>query len=369
MRLINLTAALLVVAGCAVEPTDATLARASLVAPTLTPQVSGTINRLAAIAPIDERIVWVTGSAGTVLRTTDGGATWVLHTVPGAETLAFRDIHAIDGNTAWVMSNNGGANARIYKTVDAGATWTLEFQSPINDTFYDCFAFWSPRRAIAIPDAENGRFDAVRMTDGHTWENVGDLFPPGQAGEGLFPTSGNCVTTLGPRRAWAVLAGASPSRVLITDDGGDTWESFPIPIPGAPTAGGMNVRFRDRRHGIISGGDVATPTVPQDNFARSSDGGETWQLGTPTPFPGPAYGIAYVPRHGHHDDHGDAGRGACRDHALVATGPSGAAWSPDEGDTWEAFPATVTRYFAVELASARTGWMVGAAGQILRLDF
>jgi photosystem II stability/assembly factor-like uncharacterized protein len=136
--------------------------------PVLTPQVSGTTQRLQSIAPINEQIVWISGAGGTILRTLDGGDTWESRAIPGV-TLAFRDIHAISRDIAWVLTNNGGPNARIYKTVDGGATWTLEFQSPIPDTFYDCFAFWNPRRAIAIPDAEDGRFDVIRMTDGHTF--------------------------------------------------------------------------------------------------------------------------------------------------------------------------------------------------------
>jgi photosystem II stability/assembly factor-like uncharacterized protein len=355
-----------ILSGCAVDVADDTSASTHAIeearTPVLTRQVSGTVARLQSIAPITEDIAWVSGASGTILRTTDGGATWVSRGIPGTETLAFRDIHATDVDTAWVLTNNGGPNARIYKTVDGGATWTLEFQSPIDNTFYDCFAFWSPKRAVAVPDAENGRFDAIRMTDGHTWENIGDSFGPGQIGEGLFPTSGNCVTTLGPRRAWAVLGGADPARVVLTTDGGDTWESHDIPIAGSPTGGGMNVLFRDHRHGIISGGNVATPTELQENFARSSDGGSSWTLATPTPFPGAAYALAYIPRgHGHGCGH--------RDHEVFAAGPSGAAWSRDEGDSWELVLGAGTGYFGVEFASSRRGWLVGREGVITRIDF
>jgi photosystem II stability/assembly factor-like uncharacterized protein len=219
-------------------------------------------------------------------RPIDGGATWEVHVIPGAETLAFRDIEAFSQDVAFVLSNNNTPNARIYKTEDGGQTWTLEFQSTIAVSFYDCFAFWNRHAAIAIPDGENGHFDVIRMTDGHTWENIGDLFPSAQPGEGFFPASGTCITTHGGRRAWAVSGGAAHPRVIATTDRGDTWNSYDIPMGGTPSSGGLSIALRSNHHGIIGGGEVAAPTTFQNNnFARSSDGGKTWQLATPAPIP------------------------------------------------------------------------------------
>jgi hypothetical protein len=66
----------------------------------------------------------------------------------------------------------------------------------------------------------------------------------------------------------------------------------------------------------------------------------------------------------------DATRGDPR-HArvtVVATGPGGAAWSPDEGDSWLPLDG-VANYWAAAFADERTGWLVGTAGRILRIDF
>src|SRR5690349_10215587 len=41
---------------------------------------------------VSEKIVWVSGSKGTVGRTTDGGTTWNWMTVPGYADKDFRDI-------------------------------------------------------------------------------------------------------------------------------------------------------------------------------------------------------------------------------------------------------------------------------------
>ena len=61
-------------------------------APTLTPQQSGTINRLQAISPVNGRVAWASGVGGTFVVTTDGGNTWRAGVVPGAEALEFRDV-------------------------------------------------------------------------------------------------------------------------------------------------------------------------------------------------------------------------------------------------------------------------------------
>src|SRR5262249_13365768 len=159
-------------------------------------------------------------------------------------------------------------------------------------------------------------------------------FPPGQPGEGFFPASGTCITTLGPHRAWSVTGGAAAPRVIATDDGGDSWSSYPIPLGGAATSGGLSILVRDRRPGIRGGGGVATPPVPQESCARSSDGGRTWELATPAPFPGPIYGMSYI---GEREPEEPSDR---RERVrIAATGPGGSAWSPDEGDSWEALPA------------------------------
>ena len=54
-------------------------------APTVTPQSSGTTQRLQAISPVNNRVAWASGTGGTYTVTTDGGATWHAGVVPGAE--------------------------------------------------------------------------------------------------------------------------------------------------------------------------------------------------------------------------------------------------------------------------------------------
>jgi hypothetical protein len=46
----------------------------------------------------------------------------------------------------------------------------------------------------------------------------------------------------------------------------------------------------------------------------------------------------------------------------------GAAWTPDEGNTWFALPG-VTGFWAVAFASPKAGWLVGMDGRILKTSF
>jgi photosystem II stability/assembly factor-like uncharacterized protein len=91
-------------------------------APTLTPQQSGTTNRLQAISPVNARVAWASGTGGTFVVTTNGGATWRARVVPGAQDLEFRDVEGISERVAYLMAAGPGEASRIYKTEDGGAT-------------------------------------------------------------------------------------------------------------------------------------------------------------------------------------------------------------------------------------------------------
>jgi photosystem II stability/assembly factor-like uncharacterized protein len=325
--------------------------------PTLTDQQSNTTVRLFAVSPVNSRVVWAAGNLGTYLVTTDGGEHWRSAQVPGAETLQFRDVQAVNARIAYLLSIGSGEDSRIYKTVDGGQSWTMQFQNHDPNAFYDCFDFWSPKRGLTFSDAVGNRFPAIKTTDGRTWQDIGDRLPAALPGEAAFASSGTCVATQGERYAWIGTGGAARARILATTDAGATWNAYLIPAgftQGTPPSGIASVAFRDRFHGILGGGDVAASTVPQVNVARSQDGGVTWALTTPTPFPGAVYGLGYV-------------SGRLRQ-TVVATGPGGAAWTPDEGDTWSRLPG-ITNCWAVAFANPKAGWLACGAGRIVKVSF
>ncbi len=344
-------------AGCstAEAPTATPLATAENrfpSAPRVTIQNSGTTQGLIAVSPVNRRIVWAAGRGGTYVVTIDGGRTWTPGVVPGAEALQFRDVEAKSAREAYLLSIGSGTDSRIYHTMNGGRSWELQFTNQDPDGFYDCFAFFEGRGALVMGDAIGTRFPILRTTDERHWRDIGDRVPAAQAGEAGFASSGTCMATFGNRQAWFGTGGADPSRIIATTDRGEHWIAYPTPLRGSPSAGVFSVAFRDKRHGIIAGGDLDPAAGPFDNIATSEDGGATWAVGGKAPI-GTIYGISYVDRNRP---------------AVVATSPEGTAWSRDEGASWTAIDG-LQGLWAVAFADRSVGWLVGTNGQIVQLSF
>jgi photosystem II stability/assembly factor-like uncharacterized protein len=307
------------------------------------------------VSVVNERVVWVSGVGGTYARTTDGGATWRAAVVPDADSLEFRDVEGVSEREAYLLAAGPGDRSRIYHTEDGGGSWTPQFVNRDSSAFYDCFAFWDRRSGFTLSDAVKGRFPAVRTADGQTWSDIGDRLPPAQTGEGAFAASGTCTATQDDRHGWIATGAAARARVLRTSDRGDSWREAGTPITQvSQTSGAATIAFRDTLHGVLAGGDIAAPDAAADNVAVTADGGRSWTLATRTPFPGAVYGLVYLAR-------GD-GR------TVVATGPGGAAWSPDEAGSWRLLEG-VRDYWAVGSAGRGDAWLVGTEGRILKLSF
>ncbi len=345
-----MTAGLLLAGSAAAQQTPA---RWTL-APSLMPQNSGTRASFIAVYVVSRDTVWAAGAQGTFARTTDGGVTWHAAVVPHADSLAFRDVHAINGTTAWLLSIGNGSASRIYHTRDGGATWTLQFTNTDNKAFYDCFSFWDAAHGMAFSDSHDGAFSIVATDNGGVSWNLlpGAALPAAHEGEGGFASSGTCLVTRGSATAWiGTGASAGGARVLRTTDRGRTWTVAETPIVKGSSAGITTLAFRDAQNGMALGGDIGNGASHTDNAAVTRNGGAHWTLAQGPPFAGAVYGSAFVP-------------GAPRP-TLVAVGPGGLAVTTNDAATW--MPIDTLNHWGVGFAAPDAGFAVGPRGRITHI--
>lgn len=321
--------------------------------PRWTLQTSGVTARLRGVSAVSESVAWASGSGSTVLRTSDGGATWSRLNVT-SDKLDFRDVDGVDAQTAYVLSIGNGADSRIYKTTDAGATWTMQFKNDDQKAFLDAMTFWDANHGLVFGDSINGQFYILTTADGgRTWSRVpAAALPPALENEGAFAASGTNIAVFGKSNAWIGTGAGSKARVLRTADGGRSWQVADTPLAAGPSTGIFSIAFRDAKHGVIVGGDYRKEAEAVDNLAMTNDGGVTWKL--VKGLGGFRSVVAYVP--------------GARTPALVAVGPSGADYSLDDGQTWSPIEGRGFDTFSF-VPHKPIGWAAGANGALAKLAF
>lgn len=302
----------------------------------------------------NDKVAWAGGNRNTYARTTDGGETWAVGTLVDKEVLDFRDVEAINADTAYLLSIGTGTKSRIYKTTDGGKNWAAQVLNPHPKAFLDAFAFWDAHNGIAVGDPIDGRFLILRTTDGgaHWIQVPGDKIPPALPNDGVFAASGTTITVYGRSDVWFATGGSSTARVFRSNDKGQTWSVSNTPvISGQASTGIFSIAFRDALNGIVVGGDYRKVDEARDNIAGTADGGRTWTLFRDSGLGGFRSCVAYVPR--------SSGK------RLLAVGPSGSDCSTDGGMHWAKYDSQGFHVFA--FARARpVGWAAGAGGRIAR---
>jgi photosystem II stability/assembly factor-like uncharacterized protein len=301
------------------------------------------------LSVVDDRVVWASGTRGTVIHTTDGGNTWRVDSIPGASTFDLRGIAARNANVAHVAATAG----RIWRTTDGGRSWSLRYQTSDTTMFLDGIVFVDDRTGFTLGDPMGGRFVILVTRDGgETWnEEPVASRPEAMEGEAAFAASGTSLVFKSPGLGW-LGTGGSVARVFRTTDGGASWTVAPSAIPPRAGSGGVfSVAFADATHGIVVGGDYERPDSSNGTAAFTSDGGVTWQPATRLPG-GFRSGVAV--------------RRVIQDSLVaIAVGTNGSDISRDGGRTWT--PLDGTAFNAIQFAPSGVAFAVGARGRVARL--
>jgi hypothetical protein len=307
----------------------------------------GTTESLRGVSSVNERVVWASGTHGTVIRSTDGGVTWRRCTLPQeAGGLDFRGIVASSARQAMVVSSGEGGQSRVYETGDGGRTWILR---------------------LTNPDAPAGFFDALALGQGKRWFVLGDPVgasfvvllngarlktPPPVPGEGAFAASNSALAVGRSGEVWFATGGAGGARVFHSADGGRTWSVAATPVRNdSASAGIFSIAF-DGRRGVAVGGDYRLPKDSTGNVAVSTDGGRTWSAPQGPPPGGYRSSVVFLKRR----------------NAWIATGTSGSDIASGDGHAWRTFDSAAFNALGAT-PDGQTMWAVGPSGRVARLYF
>ena len=203
---------------------------------------SGTQENLRAVHFVDENTGWVAGNKGVILKTIDGGNTWIRQKTGITTTLL--DIHFINNNIGWAV----GVQGMILCTVDGGFTWNRQSTNVSVQLYGVCFVDsatgWCAGGNKILHTTNGGKtwdlfeikyqsshFKAVHFVNENTGWIVGKngmIFNTLDGGKNWIEQSLKLpnvfygVYFINEKIGWIVGNGG---LILYTEDGGNTWSS------------------------------------------------------------------------------------------------------------------------------------------------
>ena len=359
-----------------------------------------TLETLRAAAWVDANTALAGGAVGTILRSTDGGASWSEVFNDGNVTRLTRGI-ATRGTLALAVGEQG-FDAR---STNGGQDW--RYVSTLDNTFWNAVAFTDAGRAVKV-GGMSGAVVRTSSDQGLTWQDAS------------VAAGAEVLSSLAINHADVALAAGLNGVVARSTDGGLTWTAQHIGSHNlnavafasdtvAVAAGDYGLAWRS-----VDGGQTWTPASSATAYAitdihfasatvgvaatlqgpplRTSDGGQTWVLSGTDPgyasfsarFGPDGHTVLAVGGTGGILRSTDAGLnyGVPVPHATFATNLAGVAFnaagvglavgntgvlrSTDGGATWSAVVGSGAGLLGVAFVNPATAVAVGVNGLILR---
>ncbi|HTB24961.1 MAG TPA: hypothetical protein VK711_06300, partial [Puia sp.] len=150
---------------------------------------SGQPVSLRGLSVVNDQIIWVSGSGGSVGLSTDAGVNWKWIQVHGFEKTDFRDIEAFSDQEAVIMGIT--EPAVILRTTDGGKNWITTFEDSAKSVFLDAMDF-SGDEAVLAGDPYKGKIFFARSSDrGKSWVKSAYDSETIVNGEAFFAASGS----------------------------------------------------------------------------------------------------------------------------------------------------------------------------------
>jgi photosystem II stability/assembly factor-like uncharacterized protein len=303
---------------------------------------TGTSSNFRGLSAVNDSVVWISGTDGTVCRSIDGGNQFDCMVVPGCDTLDFRSVYAFSDSS--VIIANAGTPAKIFRTDDAGKSWSVVYENDHKDAFINGIDFWNEKEGVCYGDPMMGLMLMLKTQDGGwSWRLMHPESRPLLVdNEFSFAASGTGIRCYDTERLM-ISTGGEISRLLYSDNQGITWrQMLPPIIQGKNSTGIFSFAFRDTMNGVIVGGDYLIDTLSTQNAFYTVDGGLSWTAPETTPR-GYRECVTYL-----------------NNDTLFTCGPTGIDISTDGGASWKGF--SDEKGFHV-MRKARSGSLLLLAGK------
>jgi photosystem II stability/assembly factor-like uncharacterized protein len=211
---------------------------------------------------IDSIHGYISGSAGFISRTTNGGITWT--DVSVASTQDMYGVYFINENEGYAAGNNGD----LFKTINAGTSWT-KLTTPNSSNNYAQIHFFDALNGIAGGGTPSRAGTLIKTTDGgSTWNDI-----PVTGMSSIYDIEFIDNTT-------GYLCGYD-NNIFKTTDGGATWVNQPVTIttPAINTILLAEIEFVSTTFGYCVGFSIS---FDKNYIFKTTDAGATWnQLTSP----------------------------------------------------------------------------------------
>lgn len=234
------------------------------------------VGQLWGIKFVNSSVGWAVGtgyvsysSSGQLLKTTNGGATWSLQTLP---VTTLTGLWFTDSLNGWVTGTGSSYAGVVMATSDGGTNWTTQTipagSSPAALRFSDSSNGWTAGSNFSMAGPPSGQI--LHTVDGGA--NWSSQPLPAVASEltGVSFPSTSAGWTVGFSRQ---SSGASAGVVLGTASGGTTWTQEVIPT-GVSAVNG--VAFAGTTTGWAAGDAAVTGGQQAGVILGTSNGGTTW---------------------------------------------------------------------------------------------
>lgn len=228
------------------------------------------------ISAVSEDICWVSGSAGQVFKTLDGGHSWLNVSPADLQLLQFRDVEAFNADTAYILS--AGSPGLLLFTINGGKSWQEVFRNDAKTTFYDALDFYDNGSGVFFGDATDTLLPLVAGQN-QNWSKMPDsLLPAVRKGQGGFAASGSCLQAWGDSNL-AIVLGGDEATFLLSRNRGKSWFKTRTALDfGEPTKGNFSLAIINDSTFVVAGGDYRADSLTKASVAISADGGKNWEL-------------------------------------------------------------------------------------------